>query len=136
MSDKHYDVVVMRCWVGWSKRGRIDGQTREKRVSVVEKENYLGGRMLSFRGRGNKIVTHMGQELDDKGFRKALASVYSWVHSTNPDLTTILEKKLLNGYGWECGGTVTFWGNNGRMACLLDYFGKHVDMAGRQRFPA
>jgi hypothetical protein len=134
MSDKHYDVVVIGAGLAGLSVAGLMAKQEKKRVLVVEKENYLGGRMLSFRGRGSKIVTHMGQELDDKGFRKALASVYSWVHSTNPDLTTILEKKLLDGYGWECGGTVTFWGNKGRMACLLDYFGKHVDMAGNKGF--
>ena len=134
MSEKRYDVIVIGAGLAGLSVAGLMAKQEKKSVLVVEKENYLGGRMLSFRGKGNKIVTHMGEELDAKGFGKALASVYSWVHSTNPDLSTLLEKKLLDGYGWECGGTVTFWGNLGRMACLLDHLGKHLDMRGSKGF--
>jgi len=134
MSQKGYDVVVFGAGLAGLSVAGLMAKDENKTVLVVEKEKYLGGRMLSFRGKGDKIVTHMGEELDAKGFRKALASVYSWVHSTDPDVPIILEKGLLDGYGWECGGTVTFWGNNGRMACLLDYFDKHLEMPGNKGF--
>jgi len=134
MQEKSYDVVVIGAGLAGLIVAGLLARDWKKRVLVVEKQNYLGGRMLSFRGKGNKILTHTGEELDAQGFKESLKAVYSWVHSTDPDLDTILEKGLLDGYGWECGGTVTFWGNNGRMSCVLDYLGKHLDMPGNKGF--
>ena len=134
MSDKHYDVIVIGAGLAGLSVAGLMAKNEGKKVLVIEKEKYLGGRMLSYRGKGDKIVTHMGEELDATGFRKSLASVYSWVHTTTPDLDTIMREERLDGYGFECGGTVTFWGNYGRLAFLLKYLGIPVEMSDSKGF--
>ncbi|NIY18600.1 MAG: hypothetical protein GWM98_28965, partial [Nitrospinaceae bacterium] len=93
----------------------------------------MGGRLVSFTGQGNHLMLH-GQPLTAKKFKEILASVYAWVTRAEPDLDIMLSEGLLDGFTFEAGGHATFWGVKGRVAHLLDYLGKSVDLPGNKGF--
>lgn len=98
-----------------------------KKVLVLEKAPHIGGRVASYTGKGDK-VTIDGLELDALGFKKSLADSRCWVSYCEPDLKTMFQKGLLDGYTFENGGHGLFWGNKSRCRLLLDHLEKPVDM--------
>ena len=81
--------------------------TEEKcKVLVLEKEDYVGGRLVSFVAENDTLKLH-GKSLDHKKFKKVMASVYAWVARSEPDMETMLKEKLLDGYSFEAGGHAT-----------------------------
>src|SRR4030066_401344 len=88
-----------------------------KKVLILEGESQIGGRATSFRGEG---ITDADQ------FRKTLAlSAHSWVSErSEPDLSTMIKKKMLNGYVIEAGGRGSWYTNRGRVSQALALFNK------------
>jgi phytoene dehydrogenase-like protein len=127
MSSKQYDVVVIGSGVGGCGVAALLAKDFGKKVLVLEKAPHIGGRVASYTGRGHH-VTIDGLELDATGFRKSLADSRCWVGYCEPDLKTIFEKGLLDGYTFENGGHGLFWGNKSRCHLLLDHLGEPVDM--------
>ena len=132
MSEK-YDVVIIGAGLaGLSTAALLAGEEGRK-VLVLEREDYVGGRLLSFAGRGNGLELQ-GMTLGVKEFKKNLASVYAWAARAEPDLETIFSGNMLDGYTFEAGGHATFWGNKGRVGFLMDYLGKTTPLPGNEGF--
>jgi phytoene dehydrogenase-like protein len=131
--NQNYDTIVIGAGLAGLSVGAILSAREGKRVAVLEKEDYLGGRLVSFEGRGDRLLLH-GDPLDARALGRVLASVYAWVERAEPDLETMLSKGLLDGFSFEAGGHATFWGKKGRVACLLDYLGTPVDLPGNEGF--
>jgi phytoene dehydrogenase-like protein len=125
--SRDYDVVVIGAGIGGLGAAALLAQDFGKRVLVLERAPFVGGRAVSFTGRGNQVVAD-GIEFDAQGFRKALAHARTLVSETYPDLETIFEKGLLDGYTFEAGGHGLFWGNKGRVRFLLDHLGEQVEI--------
>jgi protoporphyrinogen oxidase len=128
-----YDVVIIGAGAAGLTIGAVLAAKEGKRVLVVEKEEELGGRLASFVGEKD-AVSFRGKKLNVQEYQDVLRAVYTWVVRTKPDLPTMIEQGLLNGYTFEAGVHATFWGDKGRVACVLDYLGKHLDLPGNEGF--
>ncbi len=124
---RHYDVVVIGAGIAGLGAAAVLAKDFGKRVLVLERAPFIGGRAVSFVGRGNKVAVD-GLELDAAGLRQALHYAGAFVSNTEPDLETIFEKGLLDGYTFEAGGHGLFWGNNSRVRCLLDHLAEPIDL--------
>ena len=74
MVEAKYDVIIIGAGAAGLGVGAVLAAKERKKVLVVEKEEYVGGRLLSFVGR-KKSLSRLGKELDAKGFKKEIASV-------------------------------------------------------------
>ncbi len=112
-----YDVIVIGCGIAGSVVGAILSNMEHKKVLILEASSQIGGRATSFRGEGI---------IDADEFRKTLAqSAHSWVSDrTEPDLPTLIKKKMLNGYVLEAGGRGAWYTNRGRVSQALALFNK------------
>lgn len=131
--EEKIDVVIIGAGLAGLTVGALLGKGEAERVLILEKEKYLGGRLVSFAGEDDHLLLH-GKKLGPDDFREVLRSVYTWVGRSEPDLPAMFEKKLLDGYTFEAGGHATFWGKKGRVAHLLDYLGKRVNLPGNEGF--
>src|SRR5271157_4887012 len=112
MSSKilnRYDAIVIGCGIAGSALGAILSDREHKKVLILEKSPQIGGRAISFRGEG---IT------DAEELRKILAlSANVWISErTEPDLSTMIEKGMLNGYVLEAGGRGSWYTNRGRVS--------------------
>ena len=112
-----YDAIVVGCGIAGSVVGAILSNMEHKKVLILEKSPQIGGRAISFRGEG---IT------DAEEFRNTLAlSANVWVSDrTEPDLSTMIKKKMLNGYVLEAGGRGAWYTNRGRVSQALALFNK------------
>ena len=85
--------------------GAMLAKDLDKRVLVLERAPFIGGRTLSFVGKGRKVVAD-GLEMDVHEFRKALGHASCLLGKCTPDIETIFEKGLLDGWTFEAGGTL------------------------------
>ncbi|MFQ5342247.1 MAG: phytoene desaturase family protein [Anaerolineae bacterium] len=127
MGTNSYDVVVIGAGIAGLGTAAMLAKDFGKRVLVVERAPFIGGRAVSFVGNGNKVTVD-GLELDADGLRKALGHARTFISNTYPDLDTIFEQGLLDGYTFEAGGHGLFWGNKGRIEFLLQHLGEFVDI--------
>ena len=113
----NYDAIVIGCGIAGSVVGAILSNMEHKKVLILEKASQIGGRAISFRGEG---IT------DAEEFRQTLAlSANVWVSErTEPDLPTLIRKKMLNGYVFEAGGRGAWYTNRGRVSQALALFNK------------
>ncbi|MCF8026033.1 MAG: FAD-dependent oxidoreductase [Desulfobacteraceae bacterium] len=133
MATQDYDVVIIGAGLAGLTVGTILACQEKRKVLILERENFVGGRIVSFMGQDGDFFLY-GKKLGLNGFKKALSSVNTWVTHAEPDLETIMEKHLLDGYSFEAGGHATFWGRHGRVGCLLDYLGISLDLPGNEGF--
>ena len=112
-----YDVIIIGCGIAGSAVGALLSKMAHKKVLILEASSQIGGRATSFRGEG--IV-------DADQFRKTLAlSAHSWISDrTEPDLFTMIKKKMLDGYVLEAGGRGAWYTNRGRISQALALFNK------------
>ncbi|MCJ7829070.1 MAG: FAD-dependent oxidoreductase, partial [Dehalococcoidia bacterium] len=112
-----YDVIVVGCGIAGSVVGAILSNMERQKVLILEASSQIGGRATSFRGEGIR---------DTDEFRKTLAlSAHSWISDrTEPDLPTLVKKKMLNGYVLEAGGRGAWYTNRGRVSQALALFNK------------
>jgi phytoene dehydrogenase-like protein len=115
--SNNYDVVIIGCGIAGAAVGAILSNMEHKKVLILEASSQIGGRATSFRGEGI---------IDADEFRKTLAqSAHSWVSDrTEPDLPTLIKKKMLNGYVLEAGGRGAWYTNRGRVSHALALFNK------------
>jgi monoamine oxidase len=123
---KKYDVVVIGSGVAGLGTAAILARDFKQKVLVLERNPFIGGRLASFVGKGNKVYID-GVELDANGFRRALALVGAWIPKCTPDLETCFKDGLFDGYTIDTGHGL-FWGNKGKIRMLMNYLEKPVDM--------
>jgi len=133
MVTKKYDAVIIGAGTAGLAVGAILAAKEHKKVLVMEREEHVGGRLVSFVGKENAISL-LDKELDARGFEAALRAVNTWLVRSKPGLPTMIKRGLLDGYTFEAGVHATFWGNKGRAACLLDYLGKHTELPGNEGY--
>lgn len=112
-----YDAIIVGCGIAGSVVGALLSNLEQKKVLILEKSSQIGGRATSFRG---EAIT------DAEVFRKTLAqSAHSWMSDrTEPDLPTLIKKKMLQGYIFEAGGRGAWYTNRGRVSHALALFNK------------
>ena len=87
--------IIIGAGLAGLSAGAVLSAEAGRKVLVLEKEDYLGGRLVSFTGRGNHLMLQ-GRALDAKQFKRVMASVYAWVARAEPDLDTMLSDALLD----------------------------------------
>jgi hypothetical protein len=127
MTTSEYDAVVIGAGVAGMTVGAMLAKDFGKKVLVLERAPFIGGRTLSFVGKGKKVVAD-GLEMDVHEFRKVLGHASCMLGKCTPDIETIFEKGLLDGWTFEAGGHGLFWGNKSRVDCVLRHLGEHVNM--------
>ncbi|MBI9077097.1 MAG: FAD-dependent oxidoreductase [Desulfatibacillum sp.] len=128
-----YDAIIIGAGLAGLSAAAILSREEGKKVLVLEKQDYVGGRLVSFAGEGDGLMLN-GRSLDLRSFKKTLASVYAWVARSEPDLESMFEQKMLDGFSFEAGGHATFWGTKGRVGCLLDYLNEKIPLPGNEGF--
>ncbi len=128
-----YDVIVIGAGLAGLSVAALMASRENKKVLVIEKEGYVGGRLLSFTGSTDGVFVH-DQKLGIKDFKKSLGSVYTRVFTSQPELETIFKEGLFEGWSFEAGGHATFWGDRGKVACLFNYLGLDVELPGNEGF--
>ena len=125
MAEK-YDVVVIGSGVAGLGSACILAKDFNQKVLALEKAPFIGGRLASWVGKGDKVYID-GVELDATGFKRSLAMVGAWVPKCTPDLETCFREGLFDGTTLDTGHGL-FWGNKGKIRCLMNYVGKPVEM--------
>jgi phytoene dehydrogenase-like protein len=128
MANKKYDVIVIGSGVGGMGSAALLAKEFNQKVLVLEKSPFIGGRTLSFVGKGNKMTVD-GQEVDVNGFKQfwEMNSTWAFTATETPTLEEVFAKGLFDGYTMDSGHGL-FWGNKSRARCLLDYLGVPVDI--------
>ncbi len=124
--SKKYDVIVIGAGIAGLGSAAILSRDFKQKVLVLEKNPFIGGRVASFVGKGDKVYID-GLELDANGFKRALGLVGCWIPKCTPDLETCFKEKRFDGYTIDTGHGL-FWGNKGKIRMLMDYIQKPVDM--------
>lgn len=122
MPEQRFDTIIIGAGVAGMTTAAILAKDFGKKVLVLERAPFIGGRTLSFVGKGNKVVAD-GVEMDARQFRKSLPLASCYLGKCTPDIETIFEQGLLDGRTFEAGGHGMFWGNNSRVTCVM----KHLD---------
>ena len=86
-------------------------------VTVFEKESELGGRALSF----------SGSSLTKEKYTQLLSDYHSFIAFSKPDLQTIINKRLLDGYLLDLGYHAIGGGVLSNLNEVLKDFDEHVD---------
>ncbi len=112
-----YDAVIVGCGIAGSIVGAILASMENKKVLVLERAPYIGGRTISFRGEGIRDV---------KDFQRALGlAANTWYHKrSQPKLSELIKKRLLHGYVLEPGARGAWYTNRGRVSYILAAFNK------------
>lgn len=127
MANREFDVVVIGGGVAGMTSAAMLAKEFGKKVLVLEQAPFIGGRALSYVGKGDKVVAD-GVEMDVKAFRKSLGHARCLLGKCTPDIETIFEQGLLDGWTFEAGGHGLFWGNKSRVDCVLKHLGEYVNM--------
>lgn len=127
MSSESFDVIVIGAGVAGLAAAAVLAKDFGKRVLVLERAPFIGGRAVSYVGKGNKVVAD-GVEMDAEQFRRSLPLASCYLGKCTPDIDTIFEKGLLDGRTFEAGGHGLFWGNKSRVHHLLEHLGEYVNM--------
>jgi len=127
MSSDQVDVVVIGSGVAGMTAAAVLARDCGKKVVVLERSPFVGGRCLSFVGKGNVVVAD-GIEMDAKAFKKSLGLAHAYLGKCTPDIETIFASGLLDGRTFEAGAHGLFWGNKNRASLIVNHFGNHVEM--------
>jgi prolycopene isomerase len=122
-----FDTVIIGAGVAGLGAAALLAKDYGAKVLVLERAPFIGGRTLSYVGRGDKVVAD-GIEMDAKAFRKSLAFAHCYLGKTTPSIEEIFERRLLDGRTFEAGGHGLFWGNKGRVDYLMAHLGVHHNL--------
>src|SRR5512137_1325635 len=132
MVSKNFDVVVVGSGVGGLATAAILASKEGKKVLVLEKESFYGGRVLSFYGKENKLWI-MDKEYSYKELQRSLGSTGTWITHDTPSFESVVKKGWFNHYIND-GGHGLFWGDRGRITYLCKYLGKPIYMKTNKGF--
>ena len=121
-SDQKFDTIVIGAGVAGLGAAALLARDAGQRVLVLERSPFIGGRTLSYVGKGNKVVAD-GIEMDAAAFRKSLPLAHCYLGKCTPSIEEIFERGLLDGRTFEAGGHGLFWGNKSRVDCLMKHLG-------------
>ncbi|MDP6978532.1 MAG: FAD-dependent oxidoreductase [Myxococcota bacterium] len=127
MTDNSNDVIIIGSGVAGMTSAAMLAKDFGKKVVVLEQAPFIGGRTFSVVGKGNKVEVD-GIEMDAAEFRKALGHARCMLGKCTPDLETIFDEGLLDGWTMEGGGHGLFWGNRSRVSCVLNHLGTDVEL--------
>jgi len=127
MSDQEYDTIVIGAGVAGMTAAALLSRDFGRRVLVLERAPFIGGRTLSFVGKGDKVVAD-GIEMDARAFRKSLPLASCYLGKCTPDIETIFARGLLDGRTFEAGGHGLFWGNHSRISHVMRHLGVFVNL--------
>ena len=122
--QQQFDAVIIGAGVAGLATAALLARDAGQRVLVLERAPFIGGRTLSYVGRGNKVVAD-GVELDARAFRKSLPYAHCYLGKCTPSIEAIFERGLLDGRTFEAGGHGLFWGNRSRVDALMQHLGVH-----------
>ncbi|MEA3221820.1 MAG: NAD(P)/FAD-dependent oxidoreductase [Thermodesulfobacteriota bacterium] len=108
--EKRYDAIVIGAGVGGLTAATLLAK-EGRRVLILEQSDRVGGRALSIKG----------EEISDNGvewYKKLLASQYTYLAGSTPDVDTIINKRTLDGYTIDIGYHALSVNGN---AYLLDF---------------
>lgn len=117
-----FDTIIIGAGVAGLGAAALLARDHGQRVLVLERAPFIGGRTLSFVGKGKTVVAD-GIEMDASAFRKSLAHARCYLGKCEPPIAEIFDRGLLDGRTFEAGGHGLFWGNNGRVAFLMRHLG-------------
>lgn len=126
-SEQKFDVIVIGAGVAGLGAAALLAKDHGKRVLVLERAPFIGGRTLSYVGTGNTVVAD-GIEMDAKEFRKSLAYAHCYLGKCEPPIQEIFDRGLLAGRTFEAGGHGLFWGNKSRVDFLMKHLGVHHNL--------
>ncbi len=126
MSDKKYDVIIIGAGTAGLGTAALLSRDFNKSVLVLERAPFIGGRLASFVGKGDKVYID-GMELDANGLQRALALIGCWIPKCTPELEECFKQGMFDGYTLDTGHGL-FWGNRGKIRNFMDYLDKPVDM--------
>lgn len=126
-ATQDFDVIIIGAGVAGLGAAALLAKDHRKRVLVLERAPFIGGRTLSYVGRGNTVVAD-GVEMDARAFRKSLAYAHCYLGKCEPSIAEIFERGLLDGRTFEAGGHGLFWGNKSRCDALMTHLGVHWEL--------
>ena len=121
-AQQKFDTIVIGAGVAGLATAAMLARDAGQRVLVLERAPFIGGRTLSYVGRGNRVVAD-GIEMDAKAFRKSLPYAHCYLGKCTPGIDEIFERGLLDGRTFEAGGHGLFWGNRSRVDALMRHLG-------------
>jgi prolycopene isomerase len=126
-ANQKVDTVVIGAGVAGLGAAALLAKDDRQRVVVLERAPFIGGRTLSFVGKGDKVVAD-GVEMDADEFRRSLAYAHCQLGRCTPNIQEIFQRRLLDGRTFEAGGHGLFWGNRGRVDFLMTHLGVHHNL--------
>jgi monoamine oxidase len=127
MSNQKFDTIIIGAGVAGMITAALLARDFGQRVLVLERAPFIGGRTLSFVGKGDKVVAD-GIEMDARQFRKSLPLASCYLGKCTPDIETIFAQRLLDGRTFEAGGHGLFWGNKSRVSHVMQHLGVFVNL--------
>ena len=87
-----FDTIVIGAGVAGLGAAALLAQDAGQRVLVLERAPFIGGRTLSYVGRGNKVVAD-GIEMDADAFRKVPAYAHCYLGKCTPSIEEIFDAR-------------------------------------------
>ena len=94
-SDDKFDAIVIGAGIAGLGVAALLAKDHGQRVLVLERAPFVGGRALSYVGRGDK-VTADGLVMDAREFTKSLAHVHCLLAKCEPSIDEIFARGLLD----------------------------------------
>jgi prolycopene isomerase len=126
-AQQKFDTIVIGAGVAGLATAAMLARDAGQRVLVLERAPFIGGRTLSYVGRGTRVVAD-GVEMDARAFRKSLPYAHCYLGKCSPGIDEIFERGLLDGRTFEAGGHGLFWGNRSRVDALMRHLGVHWNL--------
>ena len=120
MTKRLYDVIIVGAGLGGLAVGALLAAKEDKRVLVIEKEEEIGGRGISIQG---------GEITQDRFQKLLYATSRTEIVQSEPHLSEIFKRHLLEDYVLEAGIHVHVNSDQGRLFYILRELGIGVNLA-------
>ena len=126
-ADQKFDTVV----IGAGVAGLGAAALLAKRFGPPR----AGARAGAFHRRPHAVVRRQGQQggrRRHRNGRRRIPQIDRYAHcylgKCTPSIEEIFDEGLLDGRTFEAGGHGLFWGNRGRVDCLMEHLGVHHNL--------